>query len=232
MSMLQVIETTEWQIQATLKAFREHADMAAQASRRARTPEDRIAHAQVEKALRDAADSYVAGAGPVVIDGVEYHPIPGHLDYLISRRGNIWSTKRACVLAQFPNTNGYLSVKVSGKNALVHRLLARTFFGPIPEDRVVDHIDGCKTNNCLENLRLCTQQQNSFNSRSSAGKSKFKGVTSEYGKWSAYIKWNGKSIRLGRFDTEEDAARAYDFKAREIFGEYANTNFAGEEVPA
>jgi hypothetical protein len=57
--------------------------------------------------------------------------------------------------------------------------------------------------------------------------SKFKGVRLEKraGKWRAQIKINKKYIYLGLFSDEEEAARAYDLKAQELFGEYAALNF-------
>ncbi|NDD52823.1 hypothetical protein EBZ39_02915 [bacterium] len=55
--MLQAAETTNERVRALLRALTEHADLAAQASRRARTAQDRIAHAEIESLLRDAAEA-------------------------------------------------------------------------------------------------------------------------------------------------------------------------------
>jgi hypothetical protein len=48
---------------------------------------------------------------------------------------------------------------------LTHRLVVEAFIGPIPADRVVNHLDACKTNNNLENLEICTIQWNAQHSR-------------------------------------------------------------------
>jgi hypothetical protein len=48
------------------------------------------------------------------------------------------------------------------------------------------------------------------------------------GKWQAQIGCNGKKIFIGYFDDEEAAARAYDAKAAELFGEYAALNFKAD----
>lgn len=99
----------------------------------------------------------------------------------------------------------------------------------------VDHADGNRLNNTKANLRMVTRQQNNFNARKRKGKcsSVFKGVyresKSRKNPWFAQI---AKTIdgakmtfRLGSYATEEEAASAYDAKAREIFGEYAVLNF-------
>lgn len=92
----------------------------------------------------------------------------------------------------------------------------------------VDHKDGDGLNNTRDNLRPATNQQNSFNKRSVGGKSQYKGVTwcKFAGRWRARICRDGKVVNIGRFDHEEEAARAYDELARELYGEFAWLNFA------
>jgi hypothetical protein len=95
-----------------------------------------------------------------------------------------------------------------------------------------DHINGNGCDNRRGNLRPATPQQNVFNQKlrvtSTSG---FKGVTwnKRYGKWQAQIGHNGKNKHIGLFVNLEEAARAYDAKARELFGEFARTNFPQEE---
>ena len=62
------------------------------------------------------------------------------------------------------------------------------------------------------------------------GTSKYRGVCwkSARSKWSAAIHPQGKSKHLGYFIDDKDAARAYDTKAREVFGEFASLNFPGD----
>lgn len=81
-----------------------------------------------------------------------------------------------------------------------------------------------------ENCRWVTSHQNTFNTRSRKGSvSKYKGVSMHScGKWDAKIRCNHKSKHLGLFILEEDAARAYNVAAKEIFGEYAHLNKIGE----
>jgi hypothetical protein len=55
--------------------------------------------------------------------------------------------------------------------------------------------------------------------------SPYVGVSKDKGKWAARIKYNKKTIRLGNFDNQEDAAKAYDKKALELYGDTAKLNF-------
>jgi len=94
---------------------------------------------------------------------------------------------------------------------------------------VVDHINGDATDNRRPNLRLCTQGQNTKNRRSpkkGMKTSEFKGVWTEPNRkgWCASLRVNYKTIHLGTFENEADAARAYDDAAVKHFGEYALTN--------
>jgi hypothetical protein len=102
-----------------------------------------------------------------------------------------------------------------------------------PSNRVTDHIDHDRCNNQKSNLRLATQQQNRFNQKQRQGAlSQYKGVTrtpsSRIKPWKAQIAKtiDGKLTRfhIGCFATEEQAAIAYDRKARELFGDFAYIN--------
>ena len=115
-----------------------------------------------------------------------------------------------------------------GKTIAMHRFLTNC-----PKGMVVDHIDGNGLNNRQSNLRVCTQQQNLYNSRPKGRSSKYKGVCRDRAKnkWVVYVRHNGRNILVGRFDDEIEAARAYDRKAFELFGEYAYLNFPQEIRP-
>ena len=98
-----------------------------------------------------------------------------------------------------------------------------------PDGMQVDHIDGDPLNNQKNNLRLCTNADNSRNSRKQrrVTSSRFKGVCwHKIGKkWMASIEANGNAIYLGLFNNEEEAAHAYDQSATKLFGEFARLNF-------
>lgn len=99
--------------------------------------------------------------------------------------------------------------------------------GLIMDGNLIDHINGNGLDNRRINLRHVTHQQNAFNQKNHGGSSKYKGVSfdKESGLWRAYITFNGKRKYLGRHGSEVDAAKVYDMKAKELFGEYAKCNF-------
>lgn len=105
--------------------------------------------------------------------------------------------------------------------------LHRLILGVTDKNIKVDHINGNQLDNRKENLRLCTNRENSVNRGPSKNNtSGFKGVTiDKCGKWQAAIYQDGKRFYLGLFTKKEDAARAYDIKAVEMHGDFVKTNF-------
>lgn len=88
----------------------------------------------------------------------------------------------------------------------------------------VDHINGNRLDNRKENLRLVTNQQNQFNRKKNNKlcSSKYKGVifNKDNNNWRARIHINDKTINIGSYNSEIEAAEAYKNKALELFGEY------------
>jgi hypothetical protein len=92
----------------------------------------------------------------------------------------------------------------------------------------VDHKDLNGLNNQKNNLRVCKHFQNMQNkAKQSNNTSGYKGVylNKRNGKWVAQIKLNYKMKNLGEFQNIIDAAKMYDTKAVELFGEFAVLNF-------
>lgn len=92
--------------------------------------------------------------------------IKDYEQYYISDVGNVYSTKHNKMkkLKAGPNTGGYLMVALrkdnNYKQFLVHRLVAQAFI-PNPENKpIVNHIDGNKQNNNVNNLEWCTYSEN------------------------------------------------------------------------
>jgi hypothetical protein len=108
----------------------------------------------------------------------------------------------------------------------LHRLIMNA-----PDGLLVDHKNGDGLDNRRSNLRLATHSQNQCNKRKKANtSSRFSGVYWDKAKrkWVARTKYQGKSIWLGVFDSEIDAARAYDAAAKKYYGEFARLNFPEE----
>ena len=90
----------------------------------------------------------------------------------------------------------------------------------------VDHINMDTLDNQKSNLRLESRSANMANSGSRGGTSKYKGVhwVKDCHKWRAAITVSGRTIVVGKFKDEVDAATAYNFAALEYFGEFARMN--------
>lgn len=95
----------------------------------------------------------------------EWRPIEGYPNE-VSNLGRVRSLFRGgCfVRKQIVNDNGYATITMQvgyfKKRMKVHRLVAAAFIGPIPEKMDVNHIDGNKLNNCVENLEYLTRSDN------------------------------------------------------------------------
>ena len=158
--------------------------------------------------------------------------IPGFEDeYGISKDGDIYSYRLKRFLKIFLDRHGYYRVNLRKDEKqcqkFLHRLLADTYISNLDNHPFIDHIDRDTKNNSLSNLRWVTNQENMMNkTKQNNTSSLYKGVYwhKQNKKWQSNIKFNGKSIYLGLFNSEEAAARKYDQKAIELFGEFASIN--------
>lgn len=116
----------------------------------------------------------------------------------------------------------------SGRQVKIY--MHRQILGLVPGDgKHGDHINGDELDNRRCNLRACTNQENRWNQRAQLGtSSRFKGVSwhKPTKKWQAKVKHNRRIIYLGCFVNEVDAARVYDSKAKDLFGEFARLNLS------
>jgi len=134
------------------------------------------------------------------------------VDLRVWRNGDIFRyMKKYKVWRELPNTancSGYNRLQFGGrgKKFFRHRIVAYCYLGLelYDTEKVIDHIDRNTINNDVENLRVVSQQQNTFN-RNAKGyswKPKLK-------KYQAMIMYNNKHYCLGCYDTEEEAHNAY-----------------------
>jgi hypothetical protein len=120
-----------------------------------------------------------------------------------------------------------------GKGKKQDKVYWHTLITNPPSGKIVDHINGNSLDNRKLNLRAVTWKQNSMNraaNRTHKGRpttSPYKGVSwdKRRNRWVSSIGHNYKPIPLGYFRMAEDAARVYDAKAKELFGEFAYQNF-------
>jgi hypothetical protein len=144
--------------------------------------------------------------GKIALVDDEDYELVSRYKWCASRQRNTW----------------YAESRIDGKIVYMHKIV----MGHDPEGRQVDHRDGCGLMNVRRNLRFATRHQQRMNQGPrSDNTSGYKGVGRTRGRWRAYSQFAGVDISLGVFDTPEDAARSYDAKARELFGDFARTNF-------
>ena len=118
--------------------------------------------------------------------------------------------------------NGYAMSRTKGPAVIMHRMITNA-----DADMYVDHINGNILDNRKENLRVCKKQENEFNQKIRVDNTTgYRGVckNSRSNKFRAYIVKDGRQYWIGLFDTAEEAARAYNTKALELFGEFARLN--------
>lgn len=121
-------------------------------------------------------------------------------------------------------SNGYISITINKHIYRAHRLVWLYCFQEWPSN-YLDHINGDKIDNRLDNLREATTVENSYNIK--AHKDSSTGIKGIYfnkanNNYRAQIRYNGKTISLGSFKTPEEASLAYNSKAKELHGEFYN----------
>lgn len=134
---------------------------------------------------------------------LNYDPDTGIFTNIIKRSARAMPGTQA----GYVSLKGYRTIKVGDKDYLAHRLAWFYIYGFWPEN-FIDHINQCKDDNSIINLRDVTKSQNGQNSALSLGnKSGFKGVHWDRFKltWIAYITLNNQRFHLGRFKDLNEA---------------------------
>lgn len=130
-------------------------------------------------------------------------------------------------LAGTHNGRGYITISIRGWKYRAHHLAWLVTYGEWP-DKELDHINGIRSDNRIENLRKAEHHLNAHNSAYRPPKEHPdlpKGVTLRNGKYLVKIRENGKPTTVGRFLTIEEADAAYKAAAFRIAGEFAKGKF-------
>jgi hypothetical protein len=151
---------------------------------------------------------------------LSYDAISGHFTWLVDpctgprRKG----TRAGCL-----DQTGYWLIKIGQKRYMAHRLAWFSVHGSWP-NLDIDHINGDRNDNRLENLREASRSENCANRRlQSSGKSGFKGIhwNKKLNKWQVGLKQGQLKKHIGVFKDLEDAKSAYLRAATETFGAFA-----------
>lgn len=118
--------------------------------------------------------------------------------------------------------SGYIMIAVGVGKFPAHRLAWFYMYGEFPKG-LIDHKNGIRTDNRIDNLRVVDHVKNTWNgATSSRNKSGYKGVSwhKKAKRWQAQLVFLGTSYHLGYFDTVVEAASAYEELALRLRGEH------------
>ena len=127
----------------------------------------------------------------------DYNPKTGELTWKIKPSPKVKTGDQAGTL----NQSGYIHIKIKRSVYKAHRLVWMWQYGKDPGSLDIDHINGNKTDNRIENLRLVTKSENGRNiKRAINNSSGVTGVYKDQKKWRAHLRFNGKRICQGRYE--------------------------------
>lgn len=129
--------------------------------------------------------------------------------------------------AGYIHKHGYRIISFYGKQYKAHRLMFLYHHGYIPE--FIDHINGDRADNRIENLREVTRSENQYNKSAQRNRSGYRGVTwhQKSNKWAVRVMKDGKSRSFGYFDDLEFAGFVAEEARRKLYGEFAFENRKG-----
>lgn len=126
------------------------------------------------------------------------------------------------LLRKYGNKTDYWAIGIEGKTYKAHRLIWLYHYGYMPP--MIDHIDGNGLNNKIENLRIATPSQNSFNKKlSSKSKSGIKNVqwVAKLNKWKVEMCAFKRKVYIGLFENIEEAEIAASAARAQLHGDFA-----------
>lgn len=128
------------------------------------------------------------------------------------------------IVAGTVEKKGYIAIKINRKSYKAHRLAWLYIYGNFPKEQI-DHLNGIKNDNCINNLREATASENMLNRKQFKNSSaEFKGISfhKKQQKWTAKIQINKQRIWLGSFYSASEAAIAYKNAAIKLHGNFVN----------
>ena len=120
----------------------------------------------------------------------------------------------------------YRTVTLNGLKYKEHRIIYVMHFGAIPLGLQIDHINGIRDDNRIENLRLANDSQNHVNSKirhNNTSGYRCIGWSKSHNKWRVKIQKDYKTHVIGAYDDITDAVNAYNAASKRMYGEYAKT---------
>ena len=147
--------------------------------------------------------------------------------------GDYYALKRFKWIIHGTGNNIYaVRNKIIGPNKTKMVYMQREIMNP-PAGIVIDHRNCESLDNRRSNLRPATRAENALNRRKKKnGTAQYRGVwlVKKCGKWAGQVEYKGKRIWLGYFDSEIEAAKAYDEAAKKLHGEFARLNFPEPQI--
>ena len=172
-----------------------------------------------EQRIKTFSDNYRKAKYIDLVQPEEYKLIPLGSEGKCAKVDNVLFERLSKINWHFDGR--YARATIEGSKVRMHSYIKSPEVG-----QVVDHINRDELDNRLSNLRVCSHKENIRNSKPLKRTSEFKGVhfNKRLGRWSSSIICECITYFIGNFDSEVDAAKAYDKKARELFGEFAYLN--------
>jgi hypothetical protein len=151
-----------------------------------------------------------------------FHELFAYADGKLVRKVSVGASKAGSIVS-YKEPNGYLRVRIDGKRYTVHQVVFCMQYGYIP--KMLDHINGIKDDNRIENLRVATPSENGYNTKiKSSNTTGVKNVQyiKHMDKYQVRLRINKQNTVIGHFKDLELAELVAMEARHKYHGEYAN----------